>query len=144
MSLGDKLRLVLTVEGSSRRIAFAFALGVFVGMSPFLGLHTLMAIGIAVAFRFNKVVTLAGAYITNPWTIIPIYTFSTWLGVKLTGSEDALSSINFHSINIFNIFRMLEGLLVPFFVGTLFVGSIAGVVSYFIVKTILRRMREDS
>ncbi len=142
MSLSERFRLLLTVKGTSHQIALAFGVGVFIGMSPFLGLHTIMALVVAYVFRLNKLVTLAGAYVTNPWTIIPIYTFGTWMGIKITGTDKVLSSIDFHKVNIINIFRALKELLWPFFAGTLVLGTVSGILSYFLLYMVLKRIRK--
>ncbi len=143
MPLVDRLRIIFSVKGPPKKIAFAFAVGVFIGISPFLGLHTLMAIAFASIFRLNKLVTLAGAFVTNPWTMIPIYTFATWMGVKITSYEQPLTLTNFKEITVVNIFSILKDLFLPFFVGTMVFGMIAGVLSYLAVYTLLKRMRQD-
>jgi len=142
LSLGDRLRIIFSVKGTPRKIAFAFSLGVFIGISPFLGLHTLMAIAFASIFRLNKLVTLAGAFVTNPWTIIPIYSFSTWVGIKITGHETTFTHANFKEITIINLFSILKELILPFFVGTILFGLTAGAVSYLLVYSLLKRMRK--
>ena len=143
MSLGDRLRIIFSVKDTPEKIAFAFAVGIFIGTSPFLGLHTLMAIAFASVLRLNKLVTLAGAFVTNPVTIIPIYSFATWMGTKMTGHENTLSQTNFKEITIINVFSILKELVLPFFVGTIAFGLIAGVLAYLFVYYILKRMRED-
>jgi uncharacterized protein (DUF2062 family) len=143
LPLRDRLKLLVTAKGSSRSIALAFAIGIFIGISPFLGLHTILALALASIFRLNRFIALAGAYVTNPWTIIPIYTFSTWLGLKLTGSESSLAHTNFKEITMLNIFSVLKGLMFPFFVGSMFLGVVAGIASYFISYRLLKQIRED-
>ncbi len=142
MSLSDRLRIIFSVKDTPKKIAFAFAVGIFIGISPFLGLHTLMAIAFASILRLNKLVTLAGAFVTNPLTIIPIYSFATWMGTKMTGHENTFSQTNFKEITIINIFSILRELILPFFVGTIAFGLIAGVLSYLFVYYIVKRMRE--
>ncbi len=142
MSIKDNIRYILTVKGSPKSIATAFAIGVFIGMSPFLGLHTIMALVVANILGLNRMVTLAGAYLTNPWTIVPIYSFCTWFGVKITGYGDMVPEINFHEITIFNIVNVLKSLVVPFFVGTTVVGLFAAGVSYFAVQSAISRLRK--
>ncbi len=142
MSFSDRLRILFSVKETPRKIALAFAVGIFIGISPFLGLHTLMAIALASILRLNKLVTLAGAFVTNPFTIIPIYSFATWMGTKMTGHENTLSQTNFKEITIVNIFSILSELILPFFVGTIVFGLVAGALSYLFVYYILKRMRE--
>ena len=57
---------LLYEHGSPHQLAMAFALGVFVGVSPFLGLHTLMALGFSYLLRLNKPAILLGTMIFNP------------------------------------------------------------------------------
>lgn len=141
MSIKDNIRYILTIKGSPHSIAISFSIGVFIGMSPLLGLHTVLALVIASILRLNRMVTLAGAYLTNPWTIVPIYSFSTWFGVKITGYGDMIPDIDFHSVNILNIFNILKSLLVPFVVGTTVVGFITAIASYVAIRQIITRIR---
>jgi len=141
LSIRDNIRYILTIKGSPHSIAIAFSIGVFIGMSPLLGLHTILALAVASLFRLNRMVTLAGAYLTNPWTIVPIYSFSTWFGVKITGYEERIPEIDFHSVNILNIFRALKSLIVPFIVGTTILGLIGALLSYLLIHQLITRMR---
>jgi hypothetical protein len=143
LSFRDKLRLIFTIKGSPREIAIAFAVGIFIGFSPLLGLHTVLAISIASLFRMNKLVTMIGTYVVNPWTIIPVYTFCTWVGIKMVDSEAALSRINFHEINLVNIFRTLKELIIPFVVGTLTLGIMAAILSFAFLYYLLLRVKRD-
>src|SRR5688572_19685112 len=84
------------VEDSPHRIALAFGLGVFIAFSPLLGLHTAMALGIALLFRLSKAAVIIGIYVNNPWTIAPMYMAGTLLGCGMLGvSTDDLSAIRF-------------------------------------------------
>ena len=82
-------QILLHVEDSPSRVALAFALGVFIAFSPLLGIHTGLAIAIALAFRLNKVAILVGAWTNNPWTIAPMYTAGTLLGCFVLGVSPA-------------------------------------------------------
>ncbi|RMG06001.1 MAG: DUF2062 domain-containing protein, partial [Nitrospirae bacterium] len=138
------LRIIFTVRDPSWKVSLAFSLGLFIGISPFLGLHTVLALLLAHLLRLNKIVTLSGAYVTNPWTIVPIYTFSTWVGVKITGYEGVIiSDINFRELTLGNIASLLRDLLVPFFIGTLFTAMVTAFVAYFMVLYLLRKFRDE-
>ena len=66
-------RRLLALDDPPERTALAFAIGVFIAFSPFLGLHTILATLIAFVFRFNKVAIYTGTFINNPFlTLIPI------------------------------------------------------------------------
>ncbi len=80
------LSTLLHVDDTPERTAAAFALGVFFGFSPFLGLHTILGIAFAFLLNFNRVAVLLGVYANLPWIIAPYYAFTTMVvGAPLTG-----------------------------------------------------------
>lgn len=133
MGLRDKLREVAGVKDSPKKIAVSFAVGIFFGMSPLLGLHTVLGLAAAWIFRLNKLVTIIGVYITNPWTIIPIYTFSTWFGAKLLGIKKVIPDINWHDISFSYMVKEMEHLLWPFVLGTTVMGFLSAVIGYVLI-----------
>lgn len=56
--------------------AAAVFLGLFIGIVPIYGLQTLAAIGVALLFRLNKPLTVAGTFINNP-LLQPFIVFSS-------------------------------------------------------------------
>jgi uncharacterized protein (DUF2062 family) len=58
--------------------AFSAGLGVLIGLSPFWGLQTLLAVTISLLFRLNKVLTIAFSYISFP-PLIPLIIYLQWL-----------------------------------------------------------------
>jgi hypothetical protein len=142
LALRDKLRQVIGVKDSPRKIALSFGIGIFLGMSPLLGLHTLLGILAAWVFRLNKFVTLVGVYVTNPWTIVPIFTFATWLGGRLLGLEHILPDINWRDMGISELMRDLEPILPPFIVGSVFLGLVCGVIGYALIYYAIVRQRK--
>src|SRR5439155_1124216 len=73
------LRFALHTDDTPPRAALAFALGVFIAWTPLLGLHTVLALGLAFALGLNRVAVLAGTFVNNPWTLVPIYRVSVYL-----------------------------------------------------------------
>ena len=71
------------------RVAAAVAVGVGVGLSPFIGFHFLMAIGLAFLFRLNKLDTVLGSLIGNPWTLPPFFAVGYRVGRALLGYAPA-------------------------------------------------------
>ena len=72
-------------EESPDRVAAAIGLGVAIGFSPFVGLHFVMALGLAFLFRLNKIDTLLGTFTGNPWTWAPVFPLGYRLGHYLLG-----------------------------------------------------------
>jgi uncharacterized protein (DUF2062 family) len=120
-------------------VAASFGVGVFIGMSPLLGIHTVLGLLVASLFKLNRLVTIVGVYITNPWTIIPIYTFGTWVGMKLLRVEGLVTNIDWSDLSMSNVAGELKELLMPFIAGTFFIGAISSVVSYFFILYLLKR-----
>src|SRR3982074_870325 len=77
-------RRLLSIDDPPERTALAFSVGVFIGLSPLLGLHTIIATIVALLFRFNKVAIYLGTYLNNPFlTLVPIILASYAIGAFL-------------------------------------------------------------
>lgn len=81
------LDALLHIHDTPERTALAFALGVLIGFSPPLGLHTVLALACAFVLNLNRVAMLLGAYANLPWVLGPYYTLTTALGAKLLGTR---------------------------------------------------------
>jgi uncharacterized protein len=77
----DLLKKLLQIEDTPERTALAFSIGIFLGFSPFLGLHTLTGLVVAFLFRLNRLAILVGVWTNTPWWLVPYYTLATWLGM---------------------------------------------------------------
>lgn len=83
MGIKSFIRTLFRLRGSPHRVALAFALGVALGVIP--GTGALVAAGVAMLFRLNLPVMVAGALVTNPVTSPFIYAGSYALGHWLLG-----------------------------------------------------------
>lgn len=122
-------------------MATAFAIGVFIGMSPLLGLHTILGLFAAWLLRLNRLITLIGVFITNPWTIVPIYSFGTWFGAKITGMNKIIPVINWTDITLLGFFKEFRPLLLPFIIGNTAIGIISAVVGYLLIYKAAKNYR---
>lgn len=80
------LDVLLHIQDTPERTAAAFALGVFLGFSPFLGFHTVLALLAAFLLNMNRVAVLMGAYSNLPWFLAPYYAIATMVGSEITGT----------------------------------------------------------
>jgi len=125
------LRFILHTDDTPPRAALAFALGVFIAWTPALGFHTAMALGLAFLFRLNRVAILAGTFVNNPWTIIPIYSASAFLGSLLLGAEVPMPRLQGLSwADLSDFMSRLQPWIVPFTIGTLILGTICSLLSF--------------
>ena len=74
---------LLHTHDTPQRTAAAYALGVFFGFSPFLGLHTVLGLIFAFALNLNRVAILLGIYSNLPWILPVHYTLATMLGAAI-------------------------------------------------------------
>lgn len=133
MAFRDKFRGIFQVKESPHRIAMSFAFGVFWGMSPLLGIHTIGAFFTAWLLGLNRFVAVVGVYVTNPWTIVPIYSFSLLVGARVVGIKEILPAIDWNSVTLRYMIDKLTPLIIPFFIGTFLVGAVSCIISYFII-----------
>jgi len=134
-------QVLLQVEDSPSRVAAAFGLGVFIAFFPLLGIHTGLALVLALGFRLNKVAILLGAWVNNPWTLTPMYTAGTLVGCALLGrSPTSLETIDWHLGGRAFYVSLLAGLrplVLPFVVGNLALGAAAAAVAFLAVRRVL-------
>jgi hypothetical protein len=136
----DLLKKLIHIEDKPERTALAFSIGVFIGFSPFLGLHTLASVIVAFLFGMNRVAVLLGAWTNTPWWLIPYYTFATWLGMRVmkfhmdetffqkvfrSGTEEGFLRLDF-----WKELASQWPILLSFGIGSLILASILAMVSY--------------
>lgn len=138
--LKEYLKKAVAEEGSSEKISLGFAVGVFISFTPLLSIHTIMAIGAAIAFRLNKVSTVAGAWVNNHFTIPFVFYFSYKLGALLLNKGGAAPSFDKFSLKLFiDLFKVYG---IPLFLGTTITGIIAAVISYYIMLYSVKEFRK--
>ena len=81
------LEHLLHTHDTPARTAAAYAVGVFFGFSPFLGLHTILGLGVAFALNLNRVAVLLGVYSNLPWILPAYYTVTTLAGALILGTD---------------------------------------------------------
>ena len=75
------------IRGNPHQIGLGFALGLFFGMTPFIGLHSVAAVMLAALFKWNKIAALTGVWVSNPFTFPFIYSLTWWVGSGVTGAS---------------------------------------------------------
>ena len=90
------LRGVLALNDSPHAIALGVAVGVFVGLTPTVGVQTILILALVFVCRrvayFNGAAAMAATYISNPFTMLPMYYFWYRLGMSFfPGSAEAIN-----------------------------------------------------
>lgn len=123
----------LASSDSNRKKALSISLGTFIGLSPFWGLQTFLAIFLASVFRLNKVISFAFSNVSIPPFIPFIIYGSLKIGGFLLGKE---FNINLSQVDSnFDIkTHLLQYIIGSFTLAT--AGSILfGLIGYFILLT---------
>jgi uncharacterized protein len=132
---------ILHLGDSPRRTALAFSVGVFIAFSPTYGLHTVSVIFLAWALRLNMLAMFAGALVNNPWTILPIFGSSMWLGLALVPIGHP-PEIDWRHFTLRLFWEQFQPYVVPFALGSMVMGFMAAVLAYPLVYIAIRRYRE--
>lgn len=134
---------LLHIHDTPRRTAAAFALGVFFGFSPFLGFHTVMALGCAFLFNLNRVAVLVGVYSNLPWIIAAWYAVTTAFGAWLLRSGlphgfgetlRELFELSLFQPDFWNrLWDLVQPFFWPYFVGSLIGAGVLAAVAYWLL-----------
>ncbi|MEP7131699.1 MAG: DUF2062 domain-containing protein [Acidobacteriota bacterium] len=141
-------------EESPERVAAAIGLGIAIGFSPFVGVHLVLALALAVLFRLNKLDAVLGTLAGNvpTWGVVfPLgFSLGRWILrydrriVPRLNLEPLLHSDFtwiFHPVHTLHVVfghRALWPRLLSFLVGTTILAIALGVVSALIARAILR------
>ncbi|QDU05264.1 hypothetical protein V6x_50000 [Gimesia chilikensis] len=147
------LRSILMLDDSAHSIALGTAIGMFIALTPTVGIQMLMVVCVAFLtrplFRFNQVASLITVYISNPLTIVPIYWFDYKVGTLFVGGS--LTQKDFARILEFEGFsgwwETVKQLLLevgsPLIIGSLVVGTFFGLITYPIMLRLLKHLRRS-
>lgn len=133
--LGRLLEDPFLLHLNRRSVAGGVACGVFVAFMPVPG-HMLIAAALAIALRFNLILSVILVWITNPITMPPIYYFTyvvgTWiLGTPLTANTGFEPTLHW-------FWHEFERIWKPLMVGSLTVGALLSLASYGAVHLLWR------
>ena len=139
--LRTQLSHLLHLNESPHRTALAFALGLFIAFSPTYGFHTLSAVFVIWAFRLNAVAVMTGAFVNNPWTVVPIIAATFWTGFALLGRPEGSGTFQWEHLTLEQLYEQIHLSIVPFLVGGLVLSLAAAVIGYPIVYAIVSKAR---
>ncbi len=136
---------MLNLDDPPERTALAFAVGVFIGFSPLLGLHTILATIVAVLWRLNKLAIFTAIYINNPWTLAPIIAASWAIGRLIIDTPAVeLPQLKLGTMVTLEFWRSIAAQwhqLLPFTIGATILSVTGAVVSYPLMLYLLRAQR---
>jgi uncharacterized protein (DUF2062 family) len=115
---------------------------VFIAFSPTIGFHLLTCLVVGWLFGLNKLVLITASFINNPWTVVPLYGFCIWFGLKITGHHGRVPRIAWNELTFSNSYTVLKPFLWSYVAGTLIIGAFAAFISYFLFYALVVRYRK--
>ncbi len=146
------MRLIKGFRGSPEAIAGGFSLGLFLALTPTVGVQIVVAVFLATIFKLSRPAALIAVMVTNPLTIPPLFTFNYWVGsrvfdgpsvrevygyfLKITGQ---MARLDFWEVGAqLKIFLQAgREMLLPLIVGSLAVASVSALLSYILLARFL-------
>jgi uncharacterized protein len=78
------IRKILMLDDTPHSIALGTAIGMWIAMTPTVGVQMVLVLIVSFLtrwfFRFNTFAAVLTVYVSNPFTIVPIYYFNYWVG----------------------------------------------------------------
>lgn len=138
-SLKKWVQKLITFNNAPREIALGIAIGVFIGITPLYGFHTLLVILVAMFIpRTNKIAILAGSNISIPITA----PFISWAGYSIGRLILGAEYSDIHPSALKNItYADISHILYPLFLGSLILGLISSILIYLIALKIIEKVR---
>ena len=122
-----------------RTVAPAFALGLFIAYMPFPG-HILMAAFFALALRINIPVAIVTSFVSNPLTMVPMYSFAYLLGSTILGTESVDFDFEFSLEWVSHTFVQIWQ---PMMLGCVLLGIASALVGFVVVDLLWRSSVRD-
>jgi hypothetical protein len=131
--INDFYNRFLSLNGKPEEIARAMAMGVFIGVTPTIPLHTALVMVSCLIFRQNITAAMLGAtIISNPLTIPFFYLAEYELGVLMLGL--GANPFVLADYDVRSILEIGWHILYPLMVGGLLLACVFTVPSYFITR----------
>lgn len=128
---------ILGSKDSPRKKALSIALGLFIGLSPFWGLHTLLVLGLAFLFKLNKPIAFAFSNISLPPFIPFVLYLSVQTGVWITGEENFFSPDDI--IDNLVALKVLKTYLIGSFALATIISVLSGLIGYLALTQMAKR-----
>jgi uncharacterized protein len=116
------------LKATPEHLARGFAIGVFWGMFPLPGVQMLTAIVTAAVLRGSKVAAIAGTWLGNPLTTVPLTALNFHVGQTVLGRTWTSLPENIHTVEGF--LELGGAAIGAYLVGCLVMGTLGGLISY--------------
>lgn len=147
------LRQILMLEDTPHSIALGTAIGMFIGMTPTVGIQMILVVIFAFLvkplFQFNRLAALITVYISNPVTLVPLYWFNYKIGNLFfeghSTREDFEKILHYQGFSEWwqTIVDLFVGIGEPLVVGSLVVASALSLITYPLMFLLVKSFHPD-
>ena len=147
------LRKILMLDDTAHSIALGTAIGMFIGMTPTVGIQMILVLCLAVVtrplFHFSKIAALLTVYISNPFTVLPIYWFNYSIGTYFVEAtvtyEDFARTLEYEGFAQWwdTVVSLFVRVGAPLFLGSLAVATVTSLPTYPLILWFVRKVREE-
>jgi uncharacterized protein (DUF2062 family) len=124
-----------------KKLALSFAVGIFIGLSVPMGIQTIVALPFAVVLRCNIPVVYLATLISNPLTVIFLYTAMFKVGEFITGNYLPYPQVEniLMSFSIQNLGQIGDLALKNYLIGMITITAVLSPISYFLILLYINR-----
>jgi len=141
----EAIRRLLHVDDTPHRIALAFGIGIFIGLSPIppvLFMHTVVAMVLAYTFRLAPVAVLTGAWLNTYLSLPFTYLAGTLLGCALLDQPlQGPEEVAWRGRALASALHEIRPYLWPFVVGNTVLSFACATLGYVGLRLLLERRR---
>jgi uncharacterized protein len=127
----------LRLQDDPQKIAGGMALGVFIGLTPTIPFHTVVALSLAALLKVSPVTAFIGIQVGNPLTVLPIYLTAYKVGKYLLYSATPIVFPKVFSYGAW--FRVLCQGGIALQLGGIIIAILPAIVTYFLTLWIVQR-----
>ena len=140
---------LMMLDDTAHSIAMGVAVGLFIGLTPTVGVQMLLVLAVSMVIRCNRTVGCAMVWVSNIATMVPIFFFNYKVGAwvlrmdagSLASARDDIRHA-FHApgwsqrilVTIRAFGRMAIELAGPLWLGSLIVATVVSVSAYFLMR----------
>ncbi|MBN2524965.1 MAG: DUF2062 domain-containing protein [Deltaproteobacteria bacterium] len=143
--LSSKVWEIFKEQDPPHKIALGLALGIFVGLLPIMGIQMAVVSMFALPLRGNLKAALAGVWISNPVTFIPLYWANYLFGTlffpdrkvgwhEFVGEMAAASQWDWTAVksSLLSLVNIGADVLIPLWAGSAILAVVFGILTYFL------------
>jgi len=146
------LRGVVLLDDTPQRIAMGSGIGLFFAAQPFVGSQMLAAMIACKLFRASVLASLPWTWLSNPFTVAPLYYLCYRFGAVFFPSEKLVTYERVRQLgqlaegkswidNLKSGWTVLVDIAIPLQIGCIIIGVVTGVVGFLAVRKVVNALQ---